>query len=722
MATLPQCPTCGCEMAFDFPSGLCPDCLFAAGLNGDDESDHDNASSGEAGPLVVKTPPTGGFVPPLPTLLAKHFPQLEILALLGQGGMGAVYTARQKKLDRLVALKIIRPESANDPAFAERFNREARTLARLSHPGIVAVHDFGEVVMSQSDLGDETPRALYYFVMEYVDGANLRQLIAGGDLSPVQSMAIIPQICDALQFAHEAGVVHRDIKPENILLDRGGRVKIADFGLAKLASGSELDFTLTGTHQVMGTPLYMAPEQMEGSNTVDHRADIYSLGVVFYEMLTGHLPMGQFDPPSQQIEVDARLDQVILRALAREPQRRYQHAAEISNDVNIIRGIYSSEALQSLHEVGGVWPGVSTIFEGAVGKVTGGMRPGAIRRFCAAPASPGIVAAILSVFGCLMIFVPWSFDTRITNSHGQYRFGYDNPISIIVTIVYFLLTLVMVVGTTPQKRPWWRPWGIALTGSAALCFVLMYYADVVDRTSVSSSVGYLVALGVSMTLMFVGTWDLRCWLHRPRVAGSRSSLPQMISAAGGSPRAPFPATMSPGSSLRNTGRDWVTLTRQQVETELLPDVCMVCGEPAFDRVNVTFTDCGMSKPFYDNWFMSTARMRIPCSVCPKHRSHWRRLLKTAIGGLIAGVLFCFIIAICLADAYWNDPDVVIGGTLSVSILSAVLWITAIVYVACTRVSAESITDEHIKLQRVSPEFVAAVLQKWPENASASSTG
>ncbi|TWU11416.1 Serine/threonine-protein kinase PknB [Symmachiella macrocystis] len=719
MATLPQCPTCGCEMAFDFPSGLCPDCLFAAGLN-DDDGGNDGASSAEAGLLVVKTPPAGGFVPPLPTLLAKHFPQLEILALLGQGGMGAVYTARQKKLDRLVALKIIRPESANDPAFAERFNREARTLARLSHPGIVAVHDFGEVVMSQSDLGEETPSALYYFVMEFVDGANLRHLIAGGDLSAVQSLAIIPQICDALQFAHEAGVVHRDIKPENILLDRSGRVKIADFGLAKLASGSELDFTLTGTHQVMGTPLYMAPEQMEGSNTVDHRADIYSLGVVFYEMLTGHLPLGQFDPPSQQIEVDARLDKVVLRALAREPDRRYQHAGEISEQVNLIRGIYSSEALQSIQELGGVWPGVSTIFEGAVGKVAGGVRPRAIRRFFAAPAVPGVAAAILSVIGFLLAFIPWANNTRHSNSHGLHRFGYDHSISVIVTVVFFVLALAMIVGTTSRKRPWWRPWIIFLASVTSFCFVLLYADVCLDRTDANPSVGFLMALGISMALMIVGTWDLKYWLQRRPSTERHNSLQQAISAAGRA--VPYSASTSPSTISRNTGRDWVSLTRQQVETELLPDVCMVCGVPAFERVNHTFTDYGMCKRVGDYGFMRTTRMRIPCSVCPKHRRHWRRLLKWAISGLIGVSLLTVVTFMILADAYWNDPDVVVGGTITVGTLAVILWISAILYIACTRVSAESITDQHIKLQRVSPEFVAAVLQKWPENASAASTG
>ena len=180
---------------------------------------------------------------------------------------------------------------------------------------------------------------LYYFLMEYVDGVNLRQLMQAGELTPQQALAIVPQICEALQFAHDEGVVHRDIKPENILLDKRGRVKIADFGLAKLAAGSPEEFTLTGTHQVMGTLRYMAPEQMEGSHAVDHRADIYSLGVVFYEMLTGELPLGRFEPPSKKVEIDVRLDEVVLRALEREPERRYQHASEVKTDVESISAI-----------------------------------------------------------------------------------------------------------------------------------------------------------------------------------------------------------------------------------------------------------------------------------------------------------------------------------------------------------------------------------------------
>ena len=273
-----------------------------------------------------------GFVAPSPEELAQHFPQFEIVELLGKGGMGAVYKARQPKLDRYVALKILPPEVGKDPAFAERFTREARALAMLNHSCIVAVYDFGDA------------DGLYYFVMEYVDGANLRQTLETGELTPPEALAIVPQICDALQFAHDEGVVHRDIKPENILIDKRGRVKIADFGLAKLLrvdaedSAAEKPFTLTATHEVMGTPRYMAPEQMQGSSAVDHRADIYSLGVVFYEMLTGELPIGRFEPPSKKVRIDVRLDEVVLRTLESTPDRRYQHASDVKTEVESIVG------------------------------------------------------------------------------------------------------------------------------------------------------------------------------------------------------------------------------------------------------------------------------------------------------------------------------------------------------------------------------------------------
>jgi tRNA A-37 threonylcarbamoyl transferase component Bud32 len=300
-------------------------------------------------PLRGSSPPTSPdsarFVPPEPASLAAHFPQLEIIELLGHGGMGAVYKARQKNLDRLVALKIIRPEAADTPAFAERFNREARMLARLNHPHIVSIYDFGEVSVSDPGGSPRPPRSLYFFLMEYVDGSSLRQQMRSGELTPQQALKVVPQICDALQYAHDEGIVHRDIKPENILLDKRGRVKIADFGLAKLAAPTTDDFTLTATHHVLGTVRYMAPEQMEGSHSVDHRADIYSLGVVFYEMLTREVPAGHFEPPSKKVEIDVRLDEIVLRALAREPERRYQHASDVKDEVESICKLLPAEKI-----------------------------------------------------------------------------------------------------------------------------------------------------------------------------------------------------------------------------------------------------------------------------------------------------------------------------------------------------------------------------------------
>jgi tRNA A-37 threonylcarbamoyl transferase component Bud32 len=257
---------------------------------------------------------------------APAFPNLEIIEMVGQGGMGVVYKARQKNLDRIVALKVLSPQLSDDPEFVERFTREAKALAQLNHPNIVAIYDSG--------IHDHVP----YLVMEYVDGTPLRNVLASGKLTSDKALEVIPQICDALQYAHANGIVHRDIKPENILIDRQGRVKIADFGLAKLSAEQS---RLTQSGFVMGTPRYMAPEQFEPSGRVDHRADIYSLGVVFYEMLTGEVPMGRFKPPSAKADVDRRLDPVVLKSLEREPEDRYQSAGEVKDEV---AGIHAKKA------------------------------------------------------------------------------------------------------------------------------------------------------------------------------------------------------------------------------------------------------------------------------------------------------------------------------------------------------------------------------------------
>ncbi len=319
------CPSCQKPLTPNVPMGLCPECLIKAGFLTGVETDTGSA----------KQP---AFVPPAVEEIAKLFPQLEILELIGKGGMGAVYQARQKELDRIVALKILPPGIGDDPAFAGRFAREAKALAKLNHPGIVTIYDFGRA------------DGLFYFLMEFVDGVNLRQLLHAGRVSAREALAIVPQICDALQFAHDQGIVHRDIKPENILLDRRGRVKVADFGLAKIIGiegRAELPLgpdaqqcvpadTLTDVGKVMGTPQYMAPEQTEHPADVDHRADIYALGVVFYQMLTGELPGKQIAPPSTKVQIDVRLDEVVLRALEKKPELRYQQVSQVKTMVETI--------------------------------------------------------------------------------------------------------------------------------------------------------------------------------------------------------------------------------------------------------------------------------------------------------------------------------------------------------------------------------------------------
>jgi tRNA A-37 threonylcarbamoyl transferase component Bud32 len=302
------CPNCHTAIPEEAPGGLCPKCAL------------------EAAATVASTTAGGRHTPPPAVAdIAPHFPDLEILELLGAGGMGAVYKARQPQLDRFVALKILSHDLAGDPAFVERFNREARVLARLSHPNIVGVHNFG------------TTGPYCYLTMEFVDGVNLRQAMRAGRFTPTESLAMVEHLCAALKFAHEEGILHRDIKPENVLIDSKGRVKIADFGIAKLVGEPRQgDFTLTLQGAVLGSPHYMAPEQIETPGDVDQRADIYSLGVVLYELLTGELPIGRFALPSEKAAVDARIDAIVLRTLEKERQARFQTAEEVRTEVEAV--------------------------------------------------------------------------------------------------------------------------------------------------------------------------------------------------------------------------------------------------------------------------------------------------------------------------------------------------------------------------------------------------
>ncbi len=261
---------------------------------------------------------------------AGLFPDLEVLEPLGNGGMGSVFKARQRRLGRSVALKVLRRDHDRGAEATARFRTEARALAQLRHPSIVGIYDFGQA------------GSFFYILMEYVAGKNLRQALRSERFSPAKCVDVALQVCSALECAHKASVTHRDIKPENILIDGQGRVAVADFGLATAFEHADGGLRITQTGTRLGTAYYMAPEQAEAGDA-DHRADIYALGVVLYEMLTGELPLGHFPAPSQKSAAREDLDHVVLKALSKEPGDRYQSASEMKADLEALKPRYEQE-------------------------------------------------------------------------------------------------------------------------------------------------------------------------------------------------------------------------------------------------------------------------------------------------------------------------------------------------------------------------------------------
>ena len=263
-------------------------------------------------------------------------PRYRIERMLGQGGMGAVYKAYDKELDRTVALKLVRPDLAAEPQAMARFKQELLLASRISHKNVLRIHDLGEAA------------GVKFISMAYVHGQDLHGLLQKGRLTLEQALAIIRQLCGALDAAHAEGVVHRDLKPQNVLLDEQLNVFVTDFGLAK-SLGADTRMTMSG--QTLGTPRYMAPEQVEGRN-VDHRADLYALGLILYEMVTGEVPFHADTPlqlmykrvheaPRSPLEFNPDLPpwlaQIIMKAIDRDPDRRYQSAGEIMDDIDAAR-------------------------------------------------------------------------------------------------------------------------------------------------------------------------------------------------------------------------------------------------------------------------------------------------------------------------------------------------------------------------------------------------
>jgi len=284
----------------------------------------------QPGPTPTGYQRTGGggfkWQPPTPEKLAQLLPQYHIEALIGRGGMGAVYKGTQKALERPVAIKILPPEvDDEDASYTERFKNEAKIMARLEHPAIVPVYDFGE-----------TSEGQFYFVMGFINGTDIHQMIQSqGRLPPEHALAITAHVCDALGYAHQHGVIHRDIKPSNILINMEGQVKVADFGLAK-ANDTSQSSGLTKTGLAMGTPDYVAPETLSIGMVPDGRADLYAVGVMLYQMLTGQVPRGAFDLPSKLTGCDPRFDQIVFKAMKYDREDRYPTASDLRRDLDVI--------------------------------------------------------------------------------------------------------------------------------------------------------------------------------------------------------------------------------------------------------------------------------------------------------------------------------------------------------------------------------------------------
>ncbi|MFN9720816.1 MAG: serine/threonine-protein kinase [Planctomycetota bacterium] len=337
--------------------------------------------------------PRRAFALPTREDLGSWFPDFEIQDLLGYGGMGCVYQAKQLRLDRIVAIKILPRELAQDELFAERFAREARAMARLNHPNVMRVHDFGQT-------GE-----ICFLVMEFVDGMNLRELLDAGKLSTEEVLRIFEQVCSALDYAHREGVIHRDIKPENILLATNGHASLTDFGLARLAMDSGCEVSLTKTRQAMGTLNYMAPEQWENPKAVDHRADIYALGILLYELLTGRIPRGSFPPASRLCGSPEALDSVINKALQVDPALRFQSISEM---IQVLQGGVADSVVGQEHF------GTLTRIIRFGGRLAGAVprpRPpvkAALRRDEQGHLGSTNLSLLIALLTCVMLLMSWS--------------------------------------------------------------------------------------------------------------------------------------------------------------------------------------------------------------------------------------------------------------------------------------------------------------------------
>lgn len=307
-----RCPKCDFRYEPNgVPGGLCPRCLLLGIHNEVFDGGQDDEDQMSEGSLEDDE-------------LAAELPSFDFEEHIGRGGASVVWKARERVLNRHVAIKFLRNVS-NDAKFVERFTREAHVMAQLNHPNIVTLFSFGRTRSNHC-----------YLVMEMVDGVHLGELVSKGPLDVPDALSITYDVCIAVRHAHDAGFMHRDIKPGNVLIDRRARVKVGDFGLARMSRDTDTS-RLTRHGWAVGTPHYIAPEQARGDGTEDHRADIYSIGVMLYQMLTGELPRGIFGSPSSKRKLDKRLDAIVMKALQEEPDKRYPNISELITDLQNVR-------------------------------------------------------------------------------------------------------------------------------------------------------------------------------------------------------------------------------------------------------------------------------------------------------------------------------------------------------------------------------------------------
>jgi len=300
------CPRCGCEQDENLLiGGLCPSCVAKNVKSGLLDLLDEAPAEKEAVALIID-----GY---------------EVQELIGGGGMGEVYRARRLSDEKIVAIKVVAGRLTRDPEVTARFENEVSAMSQLDHANVVRVLDQGESLDGR-----------HYLVSEFVDGCDLRRLMKAQRLEPARAFEIFDKVCAGIAHAHERGIVHRDIKPANILVGSDGTVKVADFGLAKTLVDSSHWYGFTQTRDTFGTPYYIAPEVTRQADKADTRSDVYALGVLLYELLAGAVPMGQFTPLSQRIDIDKRIDSVIGEALADDPERRTESAHALATSVKKI--------------------------------------------------------------------------------------------------------------------------------------------------------------------------------------------------------------------------------------------------------------------------------------------------------------------------------------------------------------------------------------------------